>query len=103
MLIIAILLTIALGFYTGARDKAGDATARANIRIAVPAVEAYQSDEGTYAGMTLEALQATYSPGVQGIEVVSADADGYCISAFAGGSTWYKQSDAGDITTTPCS
>jgi general secretion pathway protein G len=103
MLIVAILLTIAVGFYTGARDKAGDATARANIRIAIPAVEAYRSDEGTYAGMTLALLQTTYSPGVQGIEVVSADADGYCIRAVAGGRTWYKQSDAGDITTTPCS
>jgi hypothetical protein len=53
--------------------------------------------------MTLALLQTTYSPGVQGIEVVSADDDGYCIRAYAGGSTWYKQSDAGDITTTPCS
>ncbi len=103
MLIVAILLTIAIGFYTGARDKAGDATARANIRIAIPAVEAYRSDEGTYAGMTLALLQTTYSPGVQGIEIVSADVDDYCIRASAGGRIWYKQSDAGDITTTACS
>jgi prepilin-type N-terminal cleavage/methylation domain-containing protein len=103
MLIMAILLSIAVGFYIGARDKAGDATARANIRIAIPAVEAYRTDEGTYAGMTLELLQTTYSPGVQGIEILSADGDGYCIRAYAGGSTWYKQSDAGDITTTACS
>jgi prepilin-type N-terminal cleavage/methylation domain-containing protein len=102
-LIIAILLSIAVGFFMGARDKAADATARANIRIAIPAVEAYRTDAGTYAGMTLAALQTTYSPGVQGIEIVSTDVDSYCIRANAGGSTWYKNSDAGDITTTACS
>lgn len=102
MLIIAILLAIAVGFHTQARDRAGNAAARANIRIAVPAIEAYRSDAGTYAGMTLALLQSTYSPGVQGIEIVSADDAGYCIRANAGGSTWYKDSDAGDITTTAC-
>ena len=102
MLIIAILLAIAVGFHTQARDRAGDAAARANIRIAVPAIEAYRSDSGTYAGMTLALLQSTYSPGVQGIEIVSADDAGYCIRASAGGRTWYKDSDAGAITTTAC-
>jgi prepilin-type N-terminal cleavage/methylation domain-containing protein len=102
MLIMAVLLSIAVGFYIGARDKAADATARANLRIALPAVEAYRSDAGTYAGMTLAVLQASYSPGVQGITVVSADATGYCLSASAGGATWYKTA-AGQITTTACS
>ena len=103
IVIVTILLGIAIGAYVGARDRAGDATARANLRIAVPAVEAYRSDNGTYAGMTLGPLQASYSPGVQGITIVSADDDGYCLSANAGGATWYKQDDAGDLTTTPCS
>ena len=103
ILIITILLGIALGAYVGAQEKAGDATARANIRIAIPAVEAYRTDAGTYEGMTLEALQTAYSPGVQGITIVSADADSYCVSANAGGSTWYKTSDSADITTTACS
>jgi general secretion pathway protein G len=103
MVIIATLLAIAIGFHTQARDRAGDATARANIRIAVPAIEIYRSDNGTYAGMTLALLQSTYSPGVQGIEIVSADDAGYCIRASAGGSTWYKAGDAGAITTTACS
>lgn len=103
MLIIAILLAIAIGFHTQARDRAGDATARANIRIAVPAVEIYRSDNGTYSGMTLVQLQTLYSPGIQGIEIVSADDAGYCLRANAGGSTWYKDSDAGAITKTACS
>jgi type IV pilus assembly protein PilA len=103
VVIIGILAAIAIGFHVQARDRAGDATARANIRIAVPAIEAYRSDAGTYSGMTLPILQATYSPGVQGIEIVSADDSGYCVRASAGASTWYKDGDAGAITTTACS
>jgi type IV pilus assembly protein PilA len=103
VVIIGILAAIAIGFHTQARDKAADATARANIRIAVPAIEAYRSDAGTYSGMTLALLQANYSPGVQGIEVVSADDSGYCVRASEGANTWYKDSDAGAITTTACS
>jgi prepilin-type N-terminal cleavage/methylation domain-containing protein len=103
MLIIAILLAIAVGFHTQARDRASDATARANIRIAVPAIEIYRTDNGTYSGMTLAQLQTLYSPGIQGIEIVSADDAGYCVRANAGASTWYKDSDAGAITKTACS
>jgi prepilin-type N-terminal cleavage/methylation domain-containing protein len=103
LVIVSILLALALGFHTHARDKAGDATARSNLRIAVPAIEAYRSETGTYAGMTLPFLQATYSPGVQGIDILSADDAGYCIRASVSGRTWYKDSDAGDITTTACS
>jgi type IV pilus assembly protein PilA len=103
VVIIGILAAIAIGFHVQARDRAGDATARANIRIAVPAIEAYRSDAGAYSGMTLAILQATYSPGVQGIEIVSADDSGYCIRASAGANTWYKDSDAGSITQTACS
>jgi type II secretory pathway pseudopilin PulG len=101
--IIAILLAIALGFHTNARDRAGDAVARSNIRVAVPAVESYRSDHGTYDGMTIAALKATYSPGVNGIEILSADDAGYCIRAVEGGSTWYKQGTDGPITKTACS
>jgi prepilin-type N-terminal cleavage/methylation domain-containing protein len=103
LVIIGILASIAIGFQVQAREKAADATARMNIRIAHPAVEAYRADVGTYAGMTLVALQSTYSPGVQGIEIVSADDAGYCISANAGGHTWFKASAAPEITTTACS
>jgi prepilin-type N-terminal cleavage/methylation domain-containing protein len=95
LVIIAILLAVALGFHMQARTRASDATAKANLRVAVPAFEAYQADNGTYAGMTLASLQATYSPGVQGIEVLSAVADDYCVRSVVGSSAWYKQGPAG--------
>lgn len=103
IVISAILLAMAIGFHTRARERAGDAAARTNIRVAIPAIETYRSDHGTYAGMTLALLQSTYSPGIQGISVLSADDAGYCVRASAGGSTWYKNSDSGPLTKTACS
>src|SRR5207247_10232598 len=52
------------------KDRANDAAAKANVRAAIPAVEAYNSDNtGTgnsagYAGMTLAGLQ-TYDAGLR--------------------------------------
>ena len=103
LVIMAILLAVAVGFQASARERASDATARSNIRTAVPAIEAYRADAGTYAGMTVPALQTSYSPGVEGITVVSSGAAGYCVSASASGSTWYKAGPDGPITQTACS
>ena len=40
VVIMAILVAIAAGFQVSARERASDATARSNIRTAVPAMEA---------------------------------------------------------------
>jgi prepilin-type N-terminal cleavage/methylation domain-containing protein len=103
LVIIGILLAAAVGFHRGARDQAGDATAQANIRSALPAIEAYRADHDGYAGMTLAVLRRDYSQGVQGIVVLSASETGYCLSATAGGRTWYKAGPDGPVTTTVCS
>jgi prepilin-type N-terminal cleavage/methylation domain-containing protein len=103
IVIITILVGIAVSTQLEARERAGDATAQMNLRIATPAIEAYRSDQGTYAGMTLAALQAAYSPGVQGIEVLSADGTGYCVRASASGSVWFKNGPDAPVTTTACS
>jgi type IV pilus assembly protein PilA len=102
IVIIGILTAIAIGFYSGAREKANDVTAKSNIRVAVPAIEAYKSDNSTYVGMTLPALQASYSPGIQGIEVVSAGASAYCVRSTVGGRSWYLIGPGGSVTTTAC-
>jgi prepilin-type N-terminal cleavage/methylation domain-containing protein len=102
LVIVAILLAVAVGFQAGARERASDATARANIRSAVPAVEAYRADHGTYAGMTEAVLESQYSRGVS-VVVVSAAAGEYCLRASEGGSTWFKLGPGGQITQTVCS
>ena len=103
VVIMAILLAVAVGFQAGARERAADATARSNIRTAVPAIEAYRADTGSYAGMTTAALQTSYSPGVEGVTVVSGDAMGYCVSATAAGATWFKAGPDAQISQTACS
>jgi prepilin-type N-terminal cleavage/methylation domain-containing protein len=103
VVIMAILLAIAVGFQRGARERANDATAKSNIRTAVPAIEAYRADSGTYVGMTEAALKSQYSPGVQGIAVVSTASDSYCVRASEGGRAWFKLGPSGPLTQTACS
>src|SRR4051794_26202454 len=49
IVIIGILLAIAVPSYLGFKDRADEKAGQANIRSAVPAVEAYYADYGTYA------------------------------------------------------
>lgn len=103
LVIMAILLAVAVGFQTGARERASDAAAKANISSAVPAIEAFRADNGTYLGMTAVVLTSQYSPGVSGIVVVSAASHEYCVRATEGGSSWFKHGPSGQITQTACS
>jgi prepilin-type N-terminal cleavage/methylation domain len=103
LVIMAILLATAIGFQVGARERAADATAKANIRIALPAIEAYRTDNDAYAGMTQAGLASQYGAGFQGFVVVSASASSYCVSASSGGRAWYKAGPSGPVTTTACS
>ena len=49
LVIIGILLAIAVPSYLGFKDRANKTAAQANVRSAVPAVEAYYADNGDYA------------------------------------------------------
>ena len=62
IIILGILLAIAVPSYLSFRDRANNSAAKANVRAAIPAVEAYNADNtnasGGYAGMDLTALQS---------------------------------------------
>ena len=47
LVIIGILLAVAVPSYLGFKDRAKQRAAQANVRTAVPAVEAYFADTGT--------------------------------------------------------
>jgi len=102
LVVIGILGALALASHLGARERAGDATATSNIRVAVPAMEAYRLDNDGYAGMTAAALRARYSPSLADIAVLSASRDGYCVRAVAAGRTWYKAGPDAEITRAAC-
>ncbi|WP_411277384.1 type IV pilin protein [Gaiella sp.] len=100
LVIIGILLAIAVPSYLGFKDRANRTAAQANVRSAVPAVEAYYADNGTYVGMnatTLTAIDAAVSA-----TVISAAAATYCIRATSGSFSYYKNGPAAAISATAC-
>ena len=109
IIILGILLAIAIPSYLSFKDRANNSAAKANVRAAVPAVEAYNADNtGTgasagYAGMTVTGLQVYDSAIVPSkLFIKSADATTYCIQSTVGNATWNKQGPGADITTGSC-
>jgi prepilin-type N-terminal cleavage/methylation domain-containing protein len=88
--IIGILLAVAIPSYLGYGSRAADDTAKANIRAVLPAVEAYYSDNNTYAGMTIAKLRAGYDSGIaSGVTIYgSPTATVYCVASTQAGHTW---------------
>ena len=75
--------------------------AQANVRGAIPAIEAYYADNNTYSGVTLAALQE-YDYGVKEVKVVTANDQTYCLESTAGGETYSKAGPGGEILPGPC-
>ena len=103
VIILGILLAIAVPAYLKFKDRANNSAAQANIRAAVPAVEAYNSDNNGYASMTLGLLKSTYDQGIKGISVKSASATTYCLTSTVGAAVAYKSGPGGDIVVNPAS
>jgi type IV pilus assembly protein PilA len=84
IIIIGILLAIAVPSYLGFRDRAAVTAAKSNVRAAIPAVEAFYADNGTYAGMSIAALEAI-DAGLRLSEEPDVTATTYCIESTANG------------------
>jgi type IV pilus assembly protein PilA len=118
IIILGILLAIAIPSYLSFRDRANNSAAKANVRAAVPAVEAYNADNAGnasdidanasttgYAGMTVSLLQ-TYDSAIQPTKLTIAAADvsvtSYCIQSTVSTATWSKNGPGADIVSGPC-
>jgi type IV pilus assembly protein PilA len=103
VVIIGILLAIAVPSYLGFRQRAADTAAKSNVRSGVSAVEAYFSDNNTYAGMTVANLQAI-DAGIKlnALTAAQQTATAYCISSSVNGQTWKKAGPTVDITSGAC-
>jgi type IV pilus assembly protein PilA len=88
IIIIGILLAIAVPSYLGFRERANDNAAKANLRAALPAAEAYFADNDTYAGLTPVTLKLIDSGVSDTLTVPAADADSYCLADEVGGKEW---------------
>ena len=87
IIIIGILLAIAVPSYLGFRDRASNRAAAANVRAALPAVEAFFADNGTYTGMTTAALKAIDAGvSLSGNPTILLAGAGYCIQSDSNGS-----------------
>ena len=84
IIIIGILLAIAVPSYLGFRDRASNNAAKANLRAALPAAEAYYADNSTYATMTKPLLVAIDSGISDSLTVASATATTYCLADTVG-------------------
>jgi prepilin-type N-terminal cleavage/methylation domain-containing protein len=108
IIIIGILLAIAVPSYLSFRDRANDKAAQANVRAAVPAVEAYNADNTKtgasrgYDGMTSANLRTAYDQGLRNFQIVRATSVSYCIESQVGGKTWKKGGPNGTIVTNAC-
>ena len=110
IIILGILLAVAVPSYIGFKSKAEKSAAQANVRAAVPAVEAFYADNGTYVGLGNASTAATpgisyYDPASAAKVTVSASpapsATSYCVYATNGGATFFKNGPAGSITQDP--
>ena len=89
IVIIGILLAIAVPSYLGFKDRANNRAAQSDIRAAVPSVEAWYADKGTYVGVTTASIKASIDSGLSSsVTIPSALASSYCLAATVGGKAW---------------
>jgi prepilin-type N-terminal cleavage/methylation domain-containing protein len=118
IIIIGILLAIAVPSYLGFRDRAAKAAAQANVRSAIPSIETFFADNGTYSGVLNPADGTPADPdGVDNLPdgAISYDAglnvswgaaalqtaSSYCVFSTVpavGGFTFFKAGPSGAIT-----
>jgi type IV pilus assembly protein PilA len=104
IIILGILLAIAIPSYLSFRGRANSSAAQANVRAAVPGMEAYNADHSTgYVGVTLTKLQQSYDAGIKNIKISVATLGGYCLRNTVPGTVQYhKSGPSGDIKTGYC-
>ena len=92
IIILGILLAIAIPSYLSFRDRANNSAAKANVRAAVPGLEAYNADHASgYVGATLTKLQASYDAGIKNVTIYNVSSTTYCLSSTVGTKVWYKK------------
>jgi type IV pilus assembly protein PilA len=104
IIILGVLLAIAIPSYLSFRTRANKAAAQANVRAAVPGMEAFNADHATgYVGVTLAKLRASYDVGINNVTIRAASQGGYCLENTSPGTvTYHKSGPSGDIKSGAC-
>jgi hypothetical protein len=91
--------TWASGPASGSSDELAS---RAAVRAAIPALEAYYADNGTYAGASADALRQRYDSAITNVRIVRAGATTYCVQSTVGAATTSKHGPAAELTSGSC-
>jgi type IV pilus assembly protein PilA len=104
IIILGILLAIAIPSYLSFRNRANNSAAQANVRAAVPGLEAFNADHASgYTGVTLTKLQQSYDQGIKNVKIVRANNTSYCIQNTSPNTvTYYKGGPNGTIAKGVC-
>ena len=104
IIILGVLLAIAIPSYLSFRTRANRSAAQANVRAAVPGMEAFNADHATgYVGVNLAKLQASYDAGIKNVTIRAATQGGYCVENTSPGTiTYHKSGPSGDIRSGSC-
>jgi type IV pilus assembly protein PilA len=106
VVIIGILAGISIPSYLSFRGRATNTAAQSNLRAIVPDIESYFADTGTYVGMTLAGLKASYDQAIDvakyNLPAAALSATSYCIDSTASGATWNKAGPAATPVTGAC-
>ena len=120
IIIIGILLAIAVPSYLSFRTRANNSAAQANIRAAIPAIEAYSADNvgtGTdadddatttgYQGLDSDPMSATtglkqYDQGLDDVTFGTVGVSTYCVDERVGNGEWYMKTENTAISAGEC-
>jgi type II secretory pathway pseudopilin PulG len=106
--IMGILTSLAGPSFMNFLDEAAKVAAASNVRSALPAVDAYYLDNGTYFGMDIESGGQlgfglkSYDSGVKiSLDPTQEDGSTYCIYSKVGSIVYFKRGPGGEITEDP--
>jgi hypothetical protein len=89
------------GFYVSP-EQANTAEAMANVRAAIPALEAWNADHGGYKGATLEQLRSQYDYGLHDVTFAFTTQDDYCFESRVGDAVASKHGPGGEVLPQSC-
>jgi type IV pilus assembly protein PilA len=101
MIILAILTAIAIPSYLSFKDRANKSAAGADVRSIIPSIESYFSDNGTYSGMSIAGLQASYDQAINlslyALGAGTQTSSNYCVQATSQNQTASKAGPSSQI------